>query len=66
MLHAVTTLLLDAGPTDADSTAMRTGGLPLLPAGAEWPTCGECEEPQQFLAHLPLADGPAADARRTA
>jgi hypothetical protein len=54
----VTTLMMDAGPTEADSPAMRTGGLPLLPLGSEWPTCVECDAPQQFLAHLPLPAGP--------
>jgi hypothetical protein len=58
-LHTVTTLLMHAGAADAHSTAMRTGGVPLLPAGTDWPVCGECEEPQQFLAHIPLSDGPA-------
>jgi hypothetical protein len=54
----VTTLMMYAGPADEDSPAMRTGGLPLLPVGAEWPMCAECGTPQQFLAHLPLHDGP--------
>jgi hypothetical protein len=49
------------GPADATSPAARTGGLPLLPAGAKWPTCAECEGPLLFLAHIPLADGPALE-----
>jgi hypothetical protein len=57
----VTTLMMPAGPADADSTAMRTGGRPLLPADAEWPMCRECEGAQQFVAHLPLPDGPALE-----
>jgi hypothetical protein len=61
MLHAVTTLMMYAGAADDASTAMRTGGLPLLPAGVEWPICVECDEPQQFLAHIPLPDGPALE-----
>ncbi|EWM18189.1 hypothetical protein KUTG_08493 [Kutzneria sp. 744] len=59
MLRPVTTLMMYAGAADAGSTSTRTGGLPLLPADAEWPICGDCEGPQQFLAHVPLPDGPA-------
>jgi hypothetical protein len=50
--------MVHAGPTEADPPAMRTGGLPPSPLGSEWPTCAECDAPQQFLAHLPLPDGP--------
>jgi hypothetical protein len=57
----VTTLMMHAGLADADSIAMRTGGRPLLPADAEWPMCRDCEGAQQFVAHLPLPDGPALE-----
>jgi hypothetical protein len=55
----VTTLMMHAGPADEDSPAMRTGGLPLLPVEAEWPMCADCDEAQQFVAHLPLPGGAA-------
>lgn len=35
--------------------ALRTGGLPLLPSGAAWPTCGRCGMPMLFRAQVPLA-----------
>ncbi|MFC0429790.1 hypothetical protein [Kutzneria buriramensis] len=57
----MTTLLIGAGAADEACTAPRTGGLPLLPADTAWPTCSECDAPQQFIAHLPLTDGPALE-----
>ncbi|MEE3919618.1 DUF1963 domain-containing protein [Micromonospora sp. BRA006-A] len=40
----------------------RTGGVPLVPTGFEWPVCDECDGPMQFLAQVRLDDIDAADA----
>lgn len=53
----VTTLLTYAGDVPADAPVLRTGGVPLAPAGFEWPTCAECEGAMMFLAHLPVDAG---------
>ena len=45
-----------AGPGDAESARTRTGGVPLAPAGFEWPRCAECGRVMQFLAQLRLSD----------
>lgn len=45
-----------AGPAAADAPGTRTGGLPLVPAGFEWPVCRTCKGPMQFLAQISLAD----------
>ncbi|MEV6080028.1 hypothetical protein AB0L80_33720 [Streptomyces sp. NPDC052069] len=50
-----TTLMIYDGPVPADSDAPRTGGVPLAPAGFDWPLCG-CGGPLQFFAHLPVED----------
>jgi hypothetical protein len=54
----VTTLMIHAGSADPASTGARTGGLPPLPTDPSWPVCAECEEPLQFVAQVPLPDGP--------
>ncbi|MFB9315441.1 hypothetical protein [Nocardioides plantarum] len=53
----MTQLLIHAGEADPASPALRTGGLPLAPAGFAWPSCETCDGAMQFLAHLPSADG---------
>ncbi|MER5931145.1 hypothetical protein [Streptomyces sp. NPDC002054] len=52
-----TNLMTDAGPVAPDAPVTRTGGIPLAPAGTEWPHCAECAGPMQFLAQLFLDDG---------
>jgi hypothetical protein len=46
---------LDYGAPRMDEVALRTGGLPLMPAGAEWPECPACGLPLLFRAQVPLA-----------
>lgn len=41
-----------AGQVDDGGLVTRTGGLPLVPEGFEWPTCATCSGPMQFLAQL--------------
>ncbi|MFF3737797.1 hypothetical protein [Streptomyces sp. NPDC002566] len=53
-------LLIQDGKTTADAPVPRTGGVPLVPEGFEWPLCRECDGAMQFLAHLPLPFGVAA------
>ncbi|MFF4287247.1 DUF1963 domain-containing protein [Streptomyces sp. NPDC001633] len=62
----MTTLLIDAGPTAPESLVTRTGGVPLAPAGTEWPCCASCEGPMQFLAQVILnnRDAGAAEGKR--
>ncbi|MFF2205934.1 DUF1963 domain-containing protein [Streptomyces sp. NPDC058145] len=62
----MTTLMIDAGPSAPDSLVTRTGGVPLAPAGTEWPCCASCEGPMQFLAQVVLndLDGGAAESKR--
>ncbi|MEX0171437.1 hypothetical protein [Streptomyces sp. LMG1-1-1.1] len=53
-----TTLMIYDGTAPADSDVPRTGGVPLAPAGFEWPMCDSCcGGPLQFFAHLPVEDG---------
>ncbi|MEU2509562.1 hypothetical protein ABZ621_33320 [Streptomyces sp. NPDC007863] len=53
-----TRLMIYDGPAAADSDVPRTGGVPLAPAGFDWPVCGSCcGDPLQFFAHLPVEDG---------
>jgi hypothetical protein len=52
----MTTLMLDAGPIADDALVTRVGGVPLAPAGTEWPSCAACAGPMQFLAQVLLAD----------
>ncbi|QES52218.1 hypothetical protein DEJ50_06505 [Streptomyces venezuelae] len=52
--------MTDAGPVAPDAPVTRTGGIPLAPAGTEWPHCAECTGPMQFLAQFFLEDGPGA------
>ncbi|WP_093612274.1 hypothetical protein [Streptomyces indicus] len=55
-------LLTYGGETAADAPVLRTGGVPLVPDGFEWPECAECEGAMQFLAHLPVGGGEEAAA----
>lgn len=55
------TLMTYAGPAEADAMVTRTGGVPLVPAGFEWPQCATCSGPMQFLAQLLLDDLDAHD-----
>jgi hypothetical protein len=52
----MTDLMIYAGSVEPDAPVTRLGGVPLVPAGFEWPRCAECEGPMQFLAHLALDD----------
>lgn len=53
-----TTLMIYDGTAPADSDVLRTGGVPLAPAGFAWPMCGSgCGGPLQFFAHLPVEYG---------
>ncbi|MCK1797635.1 YwqG family protein [Streptomyces sp. XM4193] len=47
------TLMTYAGPEDT-AHVTRTGGVPLVPPGFEWPSCGECGLPMRFIAQLRL------------
>lgn len=49
-------LLIATAPPDERLPITRTGGRPLLPEGMDWPCCGECSEPMQFLAQVALRD----------
>ncbi|MFJ8743004.1 hypothetical protein ACIRL2_26900 [Embleya sp. NPDC127516] len=52
------TLMIYDGTVPADSGVLRTGGVPLAPAGFSWPICGSfCGGPLQFFAHLPVEYG---------
>ncbi|MEV0647285.1 hypothetical protein AB0I28_18655 [Phytomonospora sp. NPDC050363] len=51
------TLLTYAGDVPANAPVLRTGGVPLAPAGFEWPHCAKCGGPMMFLAHLPVDAG---------
>lgn len=54
---AVTTLMIYVGAAAEDAPITRTGGLPLLPAGVEWPRCRDCGGNLQFLARLEPGGG---------
>lgn len=54
------TLLTYAGSTTPDAHTPRTGGVPLVPVGFEWPVCRTCGGAMMFLAHLPSAEGAVA------
>ncbi|MCP3785351.1 YwqG family protein [Micromonospora sp. A3M-1-15] len=49
-------LMTYAGPAADDAFGTRTGGVPHVPPGFEWPRCRECAGPMQFLAQVNLAD----------
>ncbi len=49
--------MLYAGSAPEDAPGTRTGGVPLVPAGFEWPICKTCGGPMQFLAQIQLPDG---------
>lgn len=53
-------LLTYGGDTAPDASVLRTGGVPLVPDGFDWPLCSECDGAMQFLAHLPVEDGSVA------
>ncbi|MBW1601571.1 hypothetical protein JJV70_05495 [Streptomyces sp. JJ66] len=46
-----------AGAVAPDAVGVRTGGVPLAPAGFAWPECATCGGAMQFLSQLPLASG---------
>ncbi len=50
------TLMTYAGPVDDHAPMPRIGGVPLVPAGFEWPQCAACSGPMQFLARLLVSD----------
>ncbi|MEV6207456.1 DUF1963 domain-containing protein [Kitasatospora sp. NPDC051914] len=52
----MTILMTDAGPMAPDALLTRTGGVPLAPAGTDWPHCATCGGPMQFLAQILLDD----------
>ncbi|MGR6318213.1 DUF1963 domain-containing protein [Micromonospora soli] len=57
----MTTLMIYSGGTAADAPGTRTGGVPLVPQGFDWPRCDECDGPMQFLAQVRLDDIDPAD-----
>ncbi len=61
MLRRVTVLMIYSGDTAPDAPGTRTGGVPLVPAGFEWPVCDECDGSMQFLAQVRLDDIDADD-----
>ncbi|MFI5909648.1 hypothetical protein [Dactylosporangium sp. NPDC051541] len=50
-------LLIYAGAADEHGPQLRTGGVPLAPAGFEWPQCRECGGAMQFQGQAPLDGG---------
>lgn len=54
---SATTLLIHDGSAAPDAPVTRIGGLPLAPAGTDWPTCTACSGPLQFIAQLVLDGG---------
>ncbi|MFB7787568.1 hypothetical protein ACFC1D_33250 [Streptomyces vinaceus] len=54
---SATTLLIHDGSAAPDAPVTRVGGLPLAPAGTDWPTCAACSGPLQFIAQLVLDGG---------
>ncbi|ADB33960.1 conserved hypothetical protein [Kribbella flavida DSM 17836] len=57
----MTTLMMYAGRVDDGAPGTRTGGVPLVPEGFEWPTCSSCGGSMQFLAQL-FVDGAEPEA----
>ncbi|MEU6248174.1 hypothetical protein [Glycomyces sp. NPDC047010] len=53
-------MLISGGAPAPDAPVLRTGGVPLVPRGFNWPTCAECEGAMQFLAHVPVDGGAVA------
>jgi len=52
----MTTLMVYAGAEAGDGEVTRTGGIPLVPAEFNWPTCRTCGGHMRFLAEVMLAD----------
>ncbi|MET7468422.1 methyltransferase domain-containing protein [Micromonospora sp. NPDC005686] len=52
----MTVLMIYSGDTAPDAPGTRSGGVPLVPAGFDWPLCGECDGPMQFLTQVRLDD----------
>lgn len=50
------------GTVAADSPRTRTGGVPLVPPGFEWPRCAECGLAMQFGARIRSVDVPGSAA----
>lgn len=50
----MTTLMIHDGAADPHATGLRTGGVPLVPGGFDWPHCRACGGAMQFLLYLPL------------
>lgn len=45
----------DGESVPLEAVELRSGGLPLLPAGTAWPACARCATPMLFRAQVPLA-----------
>lgn len=54
---STTTLLIHNGSAAPDAPVTRIGGLPLAPAGTQWPTCTTCSGPLRFIAQMVLDGG---------
>ncbi|MFG2298682.1 hypothetical protein [Streptomyces sp. NPDC048603] len=54
---STTTLMIHGGSADPHAPVTRIGGLPLAPAGTEWPMCTTCSGPLRFIAQLVLGEG---------
>lgn len=48
----MTTLMIYGGPAAEDAPGTRTGGLPLVSSGFQWPVCHTCAGHMQFLAQV--------------
>ncbi|MCB5168800.1 DUF1963 domain-containing protein [Streptomyces bambusae] len=51
---SIATLLIHGGAGEADAAVSRVGGVPLVPAGTDWPVCASCLGALQFIAQIVL------------